>query len=124
MTETSPEERSSASGASEVPRPCPVCGSIMNMTQVEGVTVDTCEEHGIWLDRGELELIALKHKAKGLKNRMRRQKELRNDGPEDVSLLWVLGQLFKGRPRVFKVRPKVTRSRKDPKDPAKDPARE
>ncbi len=36
---------------------CPVCGTIMhrkNFGKRSGVIIDTCKDHGVWLDRGEL----------------------------------------------------------------------
>ena len=38
-------------------RPCPVCGQRMRLETKRPVTVDVCPEHGIWLDRGELDTI-------------------------------------------------------------------
>jgi Zn-finger nucleic acid-binding protein len=38
-------------------RPCPVCGSIMTTETRNKVSIDGCAQHGIWLDRGELEKI-------------------------------------------------------------------
>lgn len=36
---------------------CPVCGKVMFVDFYQEVSVDRCREHGVWLDRGELELI-------------------------------------------------------------------
>jgi Zn-finger nucleic acid-binding protein len=38
-------------------RPCPVCGSTMQVQRKQGISIDVCPEHGIWLDDGELEKI-------------------------------------------------------------------
>jgi Zn-finger nucleic acid-binding protein len=35
-------------------RRCVVCGERMKRELAQGVTVDVCDEHGIWLDKGEL----------------------------------------------------------------------
>lgn len=38
-------------------RPCSICGSLMhrrNYGRKSGVIVDTCREHGVWFDEGEL----------------------------------------------------------------------
>lgn len=35
-------------------RPCPICGATMIVERKEGVQIDVCEAHGIWLDKGEL----------------------------------------------------------------------
>ncbi|MFW6164293.1 MAG: zf-TFIIB domain-containing protein [Planctomycetota bacterium] len=42
---------------SETTRSCPVCGEAMIKERERGVTIDVCDEHGIWLDKGELEAI-------------------------------------------------------------------
>ena len=36
---------------------CPACDSKMALEQFEGVTIDWCKEHGVWLDNGELKAI-------------------------------------------------------------------
>lgn len=50
-----PEER----GVGATPRDlaCPVCGKTMFVDFYQDVSIDRCKEHGVWLDRGELELI-------------------------------------------------------------------
>lgn len=40
--------------------PCPVCDDIMtpgNFKKISGVIINTCGDHGVWLDAGELDLI-------------------------------------------------------------------
>jgi Zn-finger nucleic acid-binding protein len=40
--------------------PCPQCGKLMNrknFAQSSGVVLDVCADHGVWLDRGELERV-------------------------------------------------------------------
>lgn len=37
---------------------CPVCGVSMVQQTIHGVTVDICEQHGVWLDHGELLLVS------------------------------------------------------------------
>lgn len=38
------------------PIDCPVCGSVMQKRVVDnGVEIDFCDWHGLWLDAGELE---------------------------------------------------------------------
>lgn len=36
---------------------CPHCGQTMLLETFEGVTLDWCKTHGVWLDAGELEAI-------------------------------------------------------------------
>jgi len=46
--------------SSEAARTCPTCGTPMAKrvyAYESGVTTDVCDEHGIWLDEGELERI-------------------------------------------------------------------
>jgi Zn-finger nucleic acid-binding protein len=38
-------------------RECPICKRKMTVQGREGLSVDTCPEHGVWLDSGELEAI-------------------------------------------------------------------
>ena len=34
---------------------CPACGLTMQKRKVDGVEIDFCDHHGVWLDVGELE---------------------------------------------------------------------
>lgn len=43
-------------------RKCPVCGKPMKEKTIEGVVIDKCSEHGIWLDKGEQKKILEKVK--------------------------------------------------------------
>jgi Zn-finger nucleic acid-binding protein len=50
--------------------PCPVCQSLMNrrnFADVSGVIIDTCRDHGIWLDNQELNRIIRFIESGGLK---------------------------------------------------------
>ena len=51
-------------------RKCPICQKKMHAEVREGVSLDTCRQHGIWLDFGELE---------GIISRIRRGEELRRN---------------------------------------------
>lgn len=45
---------------SESTRPCPVCRTVMRKQEYAGtsaVVIDSCAEHGVWLDTGELQRI-------------------------------------------------------------------
>ncbi len=49
--------------------PCPVCGKLMNRINYgtrSGVVVDSCRDHGVWLDAGELKRLLEWTKAGGL----------------------------------------------------------
>ena len=36
---------------------CPHCGDSMNLVRYHEVQIDQCDEHGVWLDGGELDAI-------------------------------------------------------------------
>ena len=38
-------------------RACPICQQPMISSVKQGVAIDCCEEHGLWLDEGKLEAI-------------------------------------------------------------------
>ncbi len=44
---------------------CPVCKNKMKPEKIETVWVDVCDEHGIWLDRGEIDELMLNSKKRG-----------------------------------------------------------
>src|SRR5262249_24012808 len=39
------------------PRPCPVCGAKMELVAQGKIEIDVCAQHGVWLDKGELEAL-------------------------------------------------------------------
>ena len=39
-------------------RRCPVCQAAMTIAKRGSIEIDVCEEHGVWLDQGELKAIA------------------------------------------------------------------
>ncbi|MEZ4390368.1 MAG: zf-TFIIB domain-containing protein [Polyangiales bacterium] len=46
------------------PIACPVCGQSMQKQNIpQGIELDLCNEHGVWLDRGELEAMLLRETA-------------------------------------------------------------
>lgn len=38
-------------------RSCPICGQTMQTFESEGIMLDGCPGHGVWLDTGELKLL-------------------------------------------------------------------
>ncbi|OGI93487.1 hypothetical protein A3A99_03885 [Candidatus Nomurabacteria bacterium RIFCSPLOWO2_01_FULL_41_18] len=36
---------------------CPFCKQRMQVTKIENVWVDICKEHGVWLDKGEIDAL-------------------------------------------------------------------
>ena len=62
--------------------PCPVCPRLMNRTNfahVSGVIVDVCRDHGVWLDRGELERIIQFVEAGGMAKEREHEMERMSD---------------------------------------------
>lgn len=59
---------------------CPVCGAAMAVETVQLVKIDVCENHGMWLDQGELKLIQVRGFAKGSRQRQSRLKEAKRRG--------------------------------------------
>jgi Zn-finger nucleic acid-binding protein len=55
----------------------------MNVSAKEGVVLDVCEEHGIWLDAGEMEEIQLKVALRKHKTQRSAVKRARKDGKLD-----------------------------------------
>ena len=39
------------------PRLCPVCQAELTLAKDGKIEIDVCEEHGVWLDQGELKAI-------------------------------------------------------------------
>ena len=44
---------------------CSICTLKMQVKSIEGIKVDVCEQHGVWLDRGEIETLLETAKSKG-----------------------------------------------------------
>ena len=61
-------------------RPCPVCGTTMKVGVKKGITVEVCEAHGIWLDRGELDQITMKLTRKLSRHAGKRARGARREG--------------------------------------------
>jgi Zn-finger nucleic acid-binding protein len=58
--------------------PCPTCTKLMNRTnfaQASGVILDVCKQHGVWLDRGELQRVMGFVDAGGMAVSREREKE-------------------------------------------------
>ena len=61
------EASSAAPTREEGDRPCPVCGKTMMIERRNGIRIDACDDHGVWLDNGELEAMT-----KVVRRRLRR----------------------------------------------------
>jgi hypothetical protein len=66
--------------------------------------VDICEDHGVWLDKGELESIIARLKRTGRRNSYKAAREARKEGMIEFWLLGPLSFLF-DRPGKKIVRP-------------------
>lgn len=63
-------------------RPCPLCSSLMhrrNYGRRSGVIVDTCRQHGLWFDQGELEAVITWIRGGGLDRAERHQRLLEEE---------------------------------------------
>ena len=73
-------------------RPCPVCGAIMDIQVKRKTKIDVCLEHGIWLDKGELdEILKLVRSSMG-RSRRSALRRARKDGAVKGALFgwWAL----------------------------------
>ena len=52
-------------------RPCPICGQKMTSDKKQGILVDVCHEHGVWLDKGELMAVIRHSREDAVKEAMR-----------------------------------------------------
>lgn len=57
---TAPTEHPNAAIVPEGARACPICGAKMTTARRGDDAIDVCEDHGIWLDRFELERMFLR----------------------------------------------------------------
>lgn len=87
----------------EQPRRCPVCGETMEFKIVHLNKVDICEDHGIWLDKGELESIISRLRRTKRKTITNAVRDARKEGMIEMWLFGPLAFLFdlprKKRPR-------------------------
>lgn len=75
-------------------RACPECGKAMVAETVHATTVDICEEHGIWLDNGELEGIVMRLKNKSVRSRRRQVAKAKSTGRTQGWLFGPMSFLF------------------------------
>jgi Zn-finger nucleic acid-binding protein len=69
-----PQEADWIDEIAEGHRACPVCGAIMHIERKNKVSIDVCPEHGLWLDKGELDRIL---RIKGARSRRRNARAMR-----------------------------------------------
>jgi|688.fasta_scaffold792512_2 hypothetical protein len=73
-------------------RPCPICGAHMQSVRRAGEVIDVCADHGVWLDRWELERLVAGHGV-----RARRRSDAAAAKVRREVLWWPFGSLFDGR---------------------------
>jgi Zn-finger nucleic acid-binding protein len=84
-----PEPHPNAALVPEGERRCVICGSRMTRQFQEGVAVDVCEEHGIWLDKNQLPRIISRIRERGHEVRraamQRTYEEGKKEGREEAA---------------------------------------
>ncbi|MDH3744461.1 MAG: zf-TFIIB domain-containing protein [Acidobacteriota bacterium] len=82
-------------------RPCPVCGKLMNRQNYgrrSGVILDSCSEHGLWFDHGELETILRWVRDGGLARADELEHEKRREEVRARNHTGPVGPLFESAP--------------------------
>lgn len=73
---------------------CPVCAKVMRVERTEGVAIDACPSHGIWLDLGEMDQVVARIRSGQRVARWRAVQEAKREGKISgmflgaLSLLW------------------------------------
>lgn len=62
---------------------CPICNAEMSVKSKHNVSVDVCEKHGVWLDRGELGKITNDIVLRAEKDKWRVMRKARKEGKID-----------------------------------------
>ncbi len=75
-----PEEAVWVDEVAEGHRPCPVCGDRMHVERKKNISIDVCPQHGIWLDKGELEAISSSIRSRASRSRRQAVRRARRDG--------------------------------------------
>lgn len=68
-------------------RPCPICQQKMSPSCEYGITLDVCEEHGIWFDRGELQAIVSSIRSNDLVSGREAIEKAKREGKLDAMFL-------------------------------------
>ena len=61
-------------------RKCPICGTRMVVEIQHGISLDVCQAHGVWLDRGELSDLASRIRSGERLSRMEAIRDARREG--------------------------------------------
>ena len=75
-------------------RKCPICGETMYVEKIKGISTDICEEHGIWMDKGEFTKITRKIKSKMLIDQTIAVKHAKLEGKASGSIFGAWSFLF------------------------------
>lgn len=75
-------------------RQCPICKKEMRVEVECGVHVDVCDDHGLWLDRGELPAIVSRIRSGERVNRVQALRRARRDGKMSGTIFGVWSLLF------------------------------
>ena len=75
-------------------RECPICKKKMRVELECGVRVDVCDDHGLWLDRGELPSIVSRIRSGERVNRYAAIRKAKRDGKISGTLFGVWSLLF------------------------------
>ena len=75
-------------------RPCPICGEKMQVEIEQGIHIDSCSQHGVWLDRGEFPSIILRIRSGERLDKMRLIRDAKREGKLSGAALGVWSLLF------------------------------
>ena len=75
-------------------RKCPICSEQMHVEVQHGVRIDACEQHGIWLDRGELSNIVSRIRSGQRINRQAAVRKAKRDGKISGAYFGVWSLMF------------------------------
>jgi Zn-finger nucleic acid-binding protein len=75
-------------------RPCPICDNPMRVETCNGISLDVCPAHGVWLDNGELPALLAAARAKGGRPNLEALKRARQEGKISGALLGVWSMIL------------------------------
>lgn len=61
-------------------RRCPICSELMHADRKQGIQVDVCHEHGVWLDKGELSALLGRTQQQAVQNAMSKAGDSGDEG--------------------------------------------
>jgi len=75
-------------------RPCPICGQMMAVEARQGVSIDVCAAHGMWLDNGELRPLVELAASKGRLGCVEMVRRARREGKVSGAMFGLWSLLF------------------------------